>query len=179
MQPTDIKDYACCTKEMAGNILQARVGAAVAVHKRLDYCDSGNRMRGKNSVSRCQTAWHGGLILVIFWLARSRRRRRRLSGAHVRYIKLDAWQPTRCLRLPIEAFTLKPWLHSKSTYHRGSSISIELFSYKINNESHAPARERVSQRTNSVPADRPIQRQVAGWFHIITMIYIKWRHVTT
>jgi hypothetical protein len=46
MQPTDIKDYACCTKEMAGNILQARVGAAVAVHKRLDYCDSGNRMRG-------------------------------------------------------------------------------------------------------------------------------------
>lgn len=45
MQPTDIKDYACCTKEMAGNILQARVGAAVAVHKRLDYCDSGNRMR--------------------------------------------------------------------------------------------------------------------------------------
>jgi hypothetical protein len=44
---------------------------------------------------------------------------------------------------------------------------------------NAPARERVSQRTNSVPADRPIQRQVAGWFHIITMIYIKWRHVTT
>lgn len=46
MQPTGIKDYASCTKEMAGNILQARVGAAVAVHKRLDYCDSGNRMRG-------------------------------------------------------------------------------------------------------------------------------------
>lgn len=31
MQPTGIKDHASCTKEMAGNILQARVGAAAAV----------------------------------------------------------------------------------------------------------------------------------------------------